>query len=71
MPQLALDKPTRERRISLAEWAAMPEDDEGEFVDCRLVEEEMANPVHEAIIAWLIHVLTSWVDLRDGLLPSA
>jgi Uma2 family endonuclease len=66
MPQLVINKPTRERRISLAEWAAMPEDDEGELVDGRLVEEEMANPIHEAIIAWLIHILTSWVDPREG-----
>jgi len=52
--------------MSLEEWAALPEDTDGELVDGRLVEEEMPDWIHEELIAWLIHVLLPWVDERGG-----
>jgi Uma2 family endonuclease len=52
--------------MSLAEWAALSEDDEGELVDGRLVEEEVPEPEHEAIISWLIGTLRLWIILRGG-----
>lgn len=52
--------------MSLAEWAALSEDDEGELVDGRLVEEEVPEPEHEAIISWLIGTLRLWVIQRGG-----
>ena len=39
--------------MTLEEWAAMPEDDEGELVDGVLVEEEMPDLTHETVVAWL------------------
>ena len=52
--------------MSLAEWAALSEDDEGELVDGRLVEEEVPEPEHEAIVSWLIGALRLWVIQRGG-----
>jgi len=55
-----------EPRMSLAEWAAMPEDDPGELVDGRLVEEEVADPVHEDIVSSLNATIRPWVVPRGG-----
>lgn len=55
-----------ERRMSLAEWAAMPEDEPGELVDGRLTEEEVPDFVHELTVAWLIHLLHAWITPRGG-----
>lgn len=44
----------------------MPEDDEGELVDGRLVEEEVPELTHEAIVSWLIGTLRLWAILRGG-----
>jgi Uma2 family endonuclease len=54
------------RRMSVAEWALLPDGEPGELVDGRLVEEEVASGVHELIVGWLIFVLTGWVDAREG-----
>lgn len=59
-------EPPAERLMSLDEWAAMDEDEPGEFVDGRLVEEEMARPSHEIVLSWLEHRLLNWVESRDG-----
>jgi Uma2 family endonuclease len=48
------------RTLSLQEWAALPEDEPGELVDGRLVEEEVPDLIHEVVVAWLIHALRSW-----------
>lgn len=52
--------------MSLEEWAAMPEDEPGELVDGRLVEEESAGYAHEIIVAWLVQILGSWLSPRGG-----
>jgi Uma2 family endonuclease len=59
-------EPPAGRRMSLAEWAAMDEDEPGELVDGRLVEEEMARPSHEIVVSWIQHRLTGWAEPRDG-----
>jgi Uma2 family endonuclease len=59
-------EPPDEPRMSLDAWAAMDEDEPGELVEGRLVEEEMARPSHEAVVSWIQHRLTGWVELRDG-----
>src|SRR5438034_8253022 len=49
-----------ERRISLDEWASLPEDEPGELVDGLLVEEEVADWDHEDVVAWLMLLLGAW-----------
>lgn len=43
--------------MTLEEWADLPEDTSGEWVDGTLEEEEVANEFHELAVAWLIHQL--------------
>jgi Uma2 family endonuclease len=50
----------REPVMSLAEWADLPEDEPGEIVDGRLVEDEVPSFVHELVVAWLVSVLNAW-----------
>jgi Uma2 family endonuclease len=48
--------------LTLDEWRDLPEDVPGELVDGRLVEEEMPDPLHELIVAWLARVLGNWSE---------
>jgi Uma2 family endonuclease len=54
------------RPLSLAAWAAMLEDEPGEFVDGWLEEEEVPSYEHELVVTWLIWVLRSWLTPRGG-----
>jgi Uma2 family endonuclease len=54
------------RRLTLEEWADLPEDDEGELVDGILVEEEMGGLAHESVVGWIIEVLRVWIAGRGG-----
>jgi Uma2 family endonuclease len=71
MSQSAISEAWSERTMSLEEWAAMPEDEPGELVDRRLVEEEIAGYAHEVTVGWLIHVLREWVAARGGLVGAS
>jgi Uma2 family endonuclease len=48
--------------LTLEEWGDLPEDVPGELLDGRLVEEEMPDPLHELIVAWLARVLGNWSE---------
>jgi Uma2 family endonuclease len=48
------------RRLTVDEWAALPEDAPGELVRGVLVEEEMPSVLHEAVLTWLIFALRAW-----------
>ncbi len=48
--------------LTLDEWRDLPEDVPGELVDGRLVEEEMPDPLHELIVAWLARILGNWAE---------
>jgi Uma2 family endonuclease len=48
--------------LTLDEWRDLPEDVPGELVESRLVEEEMPDPWHELIVAWLAPILGNWAD---------
>lgn len=52
--------------MSLAEWASMPEDEPGELIEGRLVEEEVPDAGHELIVSWLIAMLHAWAVPRGG-----
>lgn len=49
-------------RVTLEEWITLPEDVPGEFVDGRLVEEEVPDYLHEVLVAWLARVLGNWAE---------
>ncbi|WP_233561297.1 Uma2 family endonuclease [Sorangium cellulosum] len=66
MSQRPYPEPQAARLLSVAEWAALPEDEAGELIDGRLVEEEMPDCVHELAVAWLIHTLRAWLFPRGG-----
>jgi len=52
--------------LTVAQWAARPEDEPGELVDGRLVEEEMPDLAHETVVLWLIMALGPWLRERGG-----
>jgi Uma2 family endonuclease len=53
-------------RMTLAEWAIMPEDESGELMDGLLVEEEVPDLTHETAVVWLLTWLRAWVVARGG-----
>ncbi|HEX6277581.1 MAG TPA: Uma2 family endonuclease [Polyangiaceae bacterium] len=52
------------RSLTVEEWLLLDEDDEGELVDGRLVEEEVPDFTHELTVTWLIGVLRVWLAGR-------
>lgn len=59
------DPATEARVWTLDAWGALAEDEPGELVDGRLVEEEMPTRLHEAVVAWLFFELKKWAE-RSG-----
>lgn len=51
--------------MTVEQWAALPEDEGGELVDGRLVEEEMPDYAHDACVTWLVQWF-AWVVARGG-----
>lgn len=62
---------TSHAKMTLEEWAALPEDEAGELVDGELVEEEMPSFVHEVVVAWLVSLLRAWAVARGGLVAGS
>lgn len=58
-------------RMTLEEWAALPEDEPGELIDGVLVEEEMPSYLHEFVIAWLVRILGTWASGRRAWVASS
>src|SRR5262245_9408495 len=52
--------------LTIDQWADLDEDEPGELVDGLLEEEEVPSVLHEAVVAWLIHVLRAWAAPRGG-----
>ncbi|TMA68682.1 MAG: Uma2 family endonuclease [Deltaproteobacteria bacterium] len=57
--------------MTLAEWAALDDDVEGELVDGVLEDEEMSTVLHEAVVVWLSALLHSWARRRRGLVTGS
>jgi Uma2 family endonuclease len=57
---------TTSGRMTLQEWAAMPEDEPGELRDGLLEDEELADLTHETAVAWLIALLRPWASALGG-----
>jgi Uma2 family endonuclease len=66
MQATATTEAGRPPEMSLAEWAALPEDDGGELVDGRLVEEEVPDAIHEDVVSWLNALFRAWIIARGG-----
>ena len=56
--------------MSVDEWLALPEDEEGELVGGRLVEEEVPDAVHELAVSWFIRTLGAWLGNAGFVFPS-
>ncbi|MDP9151291.1 MAG: Uma2 family endonuclease [Myxococcota bacterium] len=63
--------PTEPRRMTLEQWAALPEDESGELVDGLLIEEEMPSYVHEFVIVWLTTLLRNWGVARGAIVAGS
>ena len=66
-PSSAHAGPPPQATMTLAEWADMDEDEPGELVDGLLVEDEDVGYQHDAVGAWLAHLLFGWVVPRGGI----
>ncbi len=51
---------------ALAEWLGLPEDEPGELVDGRVVEEEVPDFVHELVVGLLVRFFGAWVFPAGG-----
>lgn len=52
--------------LTLQAWAALAEDEPGEFVAGYLTEEEEPSLEHETVVVWLIAALKTWLAGRGG-----
>ena len=57
--------------MTLESWASLPEDTEGELVDGVLVEDEVTDFVHDAVVGFLIEHLRRWLRPRGGLVAAS
>jgi Uma2 family endonuclease len=58
-------------RMSIEEWAAMPEDEPGELVDGFLVAEEVPHYDHETVVSFVNTALRSWVVPKGGFVAGS
>lgn len=57
--------------LTLEEWFALPEDEPGELVGGRLVEEEVPSYIHEFLVSLLTHLFCGWILPRGGLVAGS
>jgi Uma2 family endonuclease len=58
-------------RVTLEEWVTLPEDVPGEFVDGRLVEEELPDCLHEVLAAWIARILGNWAEQAGAIVGAS
>ena len=66
MTQAVIAEAWPERYLTLEEWAELPIEDAGEYVDGRIVEDEEVGFVHDVVAAWVVFVLRGWLAPRGG-----
>jgi Uma2 family endonuclease len=71
MPDRALEHVIPGAALTLESWAELPEDAEGELVDGVLVEDELTDFVHDAVVAFFIAYLRDWARPRGGLVAAS
>jgi Uma2 family endonuclease len=57
--------------MTLEQWGDLPEDEGGELVDGRLVEEEEVGFLHDVVVAWFIRTLGNWLASRGGFVGAS
>jgi Uma2 family endonuclease len=57
--------------LTIEAWGRLAEDERGEWVDGRLVEEEMPDYAHETVVAAFVHVLRAWALPRGGFVAGS
>jgi Uma2 family endonuclease len=60
-----------DRPMTMETWGELSEDEDGELVDGRLVEEESATIVHETIESMLNALLRAWLGAGRGLVGGS
>lgn len=60
-PLLEPVPPSQGRVLTLEDWLDLDEDEAGELVGNRLVEEEVPDAVHELAFSWLVAFFRSWL----------
>jgi Uma2 family endonuclease len=71
MSQETLGKSHATPELSLDEWFGLPDDQPGELVEGRLVEEEVPDYLHELLVALLVSILNNWISPRGGLVAGS
>lgn len=60
-----------EPEMTLAQWGDMSEDEPGELVDGRLVEEEEVGLEHDVVLMWLGRIIGNWLASRGGIIGAS
>lgn len=68
---LKVESPPTTLELTLEDWYALPEDETGELVDGKLVEEEVPSYVHEMVVGFLIEMLRRWVRPQGGVVGGS
>lgn len=63
--------PRAPETVTLSDWEALPEDCPGEWMDGRLVEEELPDYVHEVLVILLGRLFGNWIFPRGGLVAGS
>ena len=71
MSQPAISEAELGPLMTLEEWADLPDEVPGEFVNGRLVEEEVPDYLHEVLIAWLARMLGNWGEPRGAIVGGS
>lgn len=71
MSRKTFAEPPAAPELSLDEWFALPEDEPGELVDGRLVEEEVSDYLHELLVMLLGRLLGNWISPQGGLVAGS